>query len=48
MSPLVQTLVVFLLVAGAALYVARKVWVSVAKARRDRQAAGCGADGCCK
>jgi hypothetical protein len=48
MSPLVQTVVVALLVAGAALYVARKVWMSVAKARRDRHAAACGADGCCK
>ncbi|MBA3889529.1 MAG: FeoB-associated Cys-rich membrane protein [Gemmatimonadaceae bacterium] len=48
MSPVAQTVIVVLLVAGAALYVARKVWLSVARARRERNAAGCGADGCCK
>jgi hypothetical protein len=43
-----QTLVVALLVAGAALYVARRIIASLAKARREKDQAGCGSDGCCK
>lgn len=42
-----QTLVVAVIVALALLYIGRKAWMTVAKARRAKSAAGC-ADGCCK
>lgn len=42
-----QSVVVALIVAAAVLYVARRVWSTMAKAKRDRAAAGC-RDGCCK
>lgn len=48
MTPLVQTIVVAVIVAVAALYVARKVWSAVAEARRKKAKPGCGTDGCCK
>lgn len=43
-----QTLMVIVVVAAAAIYVARKVLVAFAKARRTKNEAGCGSDGCCK
>ena len=48
MTPVMQTLVVVLIVAGAAAYVARRIIASLAKARREKNQAGCGSDGCCK
>ena len=47
MTPAVQTLVVVLIVAAAVGYVSRRVWQTMAKARRAKAAAACG-DGCCK
>lgn len=47
MTPMMQTLVVVLIVAGAVLYVSRRVWQTMAKSRRAKTAAACG-DGCCK
>ena len=45
-AEVVQTLIVLLVVAGAAFYVGRRMWRTVAAARATRRdAAGCGA-GC--
>ena len=41
----VQTLIVLLIVGGAALYVGRRLWRTVAAARASRRGDGCGA-GC--
>jgi hypothetical protein len=47
MSPMLQQLVVLLVVAVAVAYTGRRVWRSVAAARRKKSAAGCGPDcGC--
>ncbi len=46
-TPVVQSLGVALIVAGALLYVGRRIWATVAQAKRDR-AASCGTNDCCK
>ena len=47
MSPMLQQLVVLLIVAVAVAYTGRRVWRSVAAARKRKTAAGCGPDcGC--
>jgi hypothetical protein len=42
MSPMLQQLLVLLIVAFAVAYTGRRVWRSVAAARRRKSAAGCG------
>lgn len=47
MGALTQTVIVGLIVLAALGYVTRRVWATVAKAKREKASAGCG-DGCCK
>ena len=47
MSPMLQQFLVLLIVAAAVAYTGRRVWRSMAAARRRKTAAGCGSDcGC--